>query len=375
MSVVAATVPALFWAGGLARVPSAVRVPERRPLCAALGAFAVALTVDIPSAYVGLDRRLGVPNVADLVEHVLGIIGVFALLRTLIGLTSPRTHRRRSDWTQVAMLAVAVSASAALFFAANPSVETARFTDRYGRLPLIAAYWSITIAYFGVSLVELASLVIKHSRHTRRIALRLGLRIVGVGVALGVVYSAIKIVELVLDQGVSADRVGDLAHSLDPVVLSLGAAVIGAGLLLPAVETVWTEAAARVSDRIALVRLRRLWLDLTAGVPAVVLGDGPSLWADLCGADASFRLYRRAIEIRDVYLAARSFESTLQLPQEHIDLLLSTLAAADADRNTHPASGVVDRQDVRRELRSLLELARIWRPVQGGSFLTRRVIT
>src|SRR5579875_1211603 len=142
-------VAVLFWAAGLARAPAAARNAERRPLCVALLAFAVALTADVPAVYVRVDGWVGVPNVADLVEHVFGMVGVFALLLTLSGLVDSDD---RSRWARarVAVLAVAVGASVGLFLAARLPVEATHFTDRYGHLPLIAAYWSITLAYFGV---------------------------------------------------------------------------------------------------------------------------------------------------------------------------------------------------------------------------------
>jgi hypothetical protein len=73
---------------------------------------------------------------------------------------------------------VAVAGCAALFFAASTKYEDSNFTDRYGRNPLVMAYWTITIGYFAIILTELARLVIRHSGRCQRTALRLGLRLV-----------------------------------------------------------------------------------------------------------------------------------------------------------------------------------------------------
>ena len=94
MTAAAIAVSILFWLGGLTRVPSAFRSPSRRPLCVALLAFAVALTFDIPPVYTGFDHAVGVPNLADLIEHSFAIVGVFALLRTLEQLTNSPSRRR-----------------------------------------------------------------------------------------------------------------------------------------------------------------------------------------------------------------------------------------------------------------------------------------
>jgi hypothetical protein len=130
-----------------------------------------------------------------------------------------------------------------------------------------------------------------------------------------------------------------LADRLDPLVLVVGATAIGVGLLLPVAETVWRSGGARVGDRIALVRLRRLWLDLTEAMPEVVLGARPTLWADVCGRDVSFRLYRRVIEIRYVGLAARVGEAAPALEPDRVEALLAGLAATDR-RNAETAQAV-----------------------------------
>lgn len=362
-------VPVVFWAGGLARAPSAIHERERRPLCAALVAFAVALTVNVPAVYVRVDGWLGTPNVADLVEHVFGMVGVFAVLVTLSHLgTRSGAHARRTwtawGWARLAVLAAAVGASVVLFLSARLPVETAHFTDEYGRLPVIAAYWSITLAYFGVALVELAQMVVTRGAQAARPALRIGLRIVGVGVILGVVYSAIKVVELVLDEDTQAGPIRHATDRLDPIVLVTGAIVIGAGLLLPAVDTTWHHIGAGVRDRAALLRLRPLWLDLTDAMPEVVLGERPSLWADLCGHDPAFRLYRRAIEIRDVALAVRVGEAVPTLAPDQVAALLAGLTGTDHANAPGTQVDVVgeDATDAGAELRPLLALARAWQP-------------
>ena len=334
-----------------------LRVRERRPLCVALLAFAVALTVDIPAIYVRVDGVLGRPNVADLIEHVSGMVGVCALLVTLssLGSRSSSASRRR---TRAAGLGGAVGVSAGLFFAARLPVEATHFTDRYGSLPVIAAYWSITLAYFGVALIDLAQVIATHGARARRRTLRVGLRLVGAGVVLGVLYSAIKLVELVVDEDSAAGDVRRAADRLNPIVLVTGAIVIGVGLLLPAADTTWRHAGVR--DRVALVRLRRLWLDLTEAMPEVVLGERPSLWADVCGREASLRLYRQVIEIRDVALAAQAGEPVPALSAERVAALSVGLATLDPAPEPTPSESDTGGQEAGDELRPLLVLARRW---------------
>ena len=348
MTAAAIAVSILFWLGGLTRVPSAIRSPSRRPLCVALLAFAVALTFDIPPVYTGFDHAVGVPNLADLIEHSFAIVGVFALLRTLEQLTnSPSRRRSRILWI---LPIVAIAGSASLFSAASPRYEDSDFTDRFGQSPLIMAYWAITIGYFAVILVELARLVIRHSGRCRRTSLRIGLRLVGAGVAVGVAYSFLKIAKETL--AVSHTNIHRYVGWVDSATLVIGGSLIGIGLLLPALDTTWTAAATQLSDRLALLRLRRLWLDVTEHDPDIVLDGRRSLMADLTTRDPSSRLYRRVIEIRDAQLVAQASPDAIKLPPHSVELLRTADLLDSANGQSDPT--------VRHELPALLELARVW---------------
>jgi hypothetical protein len=240
-----------------------------------------------------------------------------------------------------------------LFFASGATAEATDFTEHYGSNPFVITYWLITIGYFAVVLVELRRLVTRHSARCQRTALRVGLRLVGIGVTVGVIYSVLKIVQLILTAtGRSVARYVDW---LDSVMLIVGAALIGAGLLLPVLETAWTAAAKHVSDRLALLRLRRLWLDVTKPVPDVVLDGRRSLASDLVTSNPSYRLYRRVIEICDVQLAAETAPQTLHLPPASLALLERSKPTADDVGATEHA--------MRAQLSTLLDLARVWRTV------------
>jgi hypothetical protein len=347
---VGALAAALFWTAAFARLPASTQRSDRRPMCVALFLFAIALTLNIPEIYVRFDRLVGVANLADLGEHTIGMIAVAVLLYALRDLLPAGTVRQGHPRILMLLPAVAVVSSVALFFAADVSQEAPNFTDRYGHLPTIAAYWTITIAYFGLVLFDLASAVRTHRKRTPRRALRLGLTFVGFGVWIGVAYSALKIIELAMS-GVSRHPVVRVVKSIDPIALSAGGILLGAGLLLPALESTWTSAAKHLSDRLALLRLRALWRDLTSTMPGVVLGQRPSIWADVLGADASLRLYRRIIEVHDVLLALETagFPLPRDLPRGQAVM----------------GGGLHSPTDVRADLDALLELARVWPPTSS----------
>lgn len=351
MTTVSVSIAVLFWLGGISRLRSALRSPSRRPLCISLLCFAAALTFDIPGVYEAFDEHAGIANLADLVEHSFGIVGVFALLQTLEQLTDvgPGQHARIRRLAPGA----AVAACVALFFAASTKQEATNFTERYGSNPYVAAYWAITIAYFGIVLVALGRLAHRHSARCSRAALRTGLRLVGAGVGVGVAYSVLKIVQVVLAI-TRPTTAGNIAWVLS-LTLTVGAALMGLGLLLPALESAWTIAAKHLSDRLALLRLRRLWLDVTEAVPDVILDGRRSFFADLFTPMPSYWLYRRVIEIRDVQLTGANHE-----------LPAAGRPGIEADTSRAIASTSGNRLAVRDELGTLLELARVWHPAAGG---------
>ena len=70
----------VFWAAAVSRAPAARLSRPQRMLAASMAAFALAFTLDIPNAGSALDGAAGKVQLANLVEHLLGVVGV-ALLR------------------------------------------------------------------------------------------------------------------------------------------------------------------------------------------------------------------------------------------------------------------------------------------------------
>lgn len=280
--------PAVFWLAAAVKLRR-IAEPGQRPLALALVALAIGLTLDIPSAYVAFDRAVGVPNLANLVEHSFALLGVFLVLTFLEQVTG------RPTWTWGRSLAIAavLVAVCVLFFLASRRPEAFDFTRTFDDLALIKAYWIVTIGYFGLCLAALLRLAVGHARQAGRREVRVGFAAVGVGVVVGVAYSALKIAELLIT--------GDtrLLELLDGIALALGATLIGGGFLYPLAAGSVGDFRRKARARHLLVRLRPAWREAIARRPGVVLGHAPSLGADLIGRDPSFRLYRRLIEIQD----------------------------------------------------------------------------
>lgn len=280
--------PAVFW---LATAFKARRIADsdQRPVTLALLCFALALTLDVGPVYLAVDRLIGYPNLTNLLEHAFGLLGVFFLLTFLEQVSGRPTWTRLRTAAVVAVLA----ASAALFFAASPRPEAAAFTRTFGSVPLVKAYWMVTIAYFGLCLAALLRLALGHARRAHRREVRVGFTAVGAGVVVGVVYSLLKLGELFFENNT------DALELLDNVALVAGGSLIGGGFLYPVVVSSLNDFRRNVRARHLLVRLRPAWREAVARRPGVVLGHAPSLGADLVGRDPSFRLYRRLIEVQD----------------------------------------------------------------------------
>jgi Family of unknown function (DUF6545) len=314
--VVAALPPAVFWIGSLLRIRAARRSVPQRTLCFAVAMFAVALTLDVPAVYVAFDRLLGVPNLADLGEHICGVWGVAAILRLAQQIlvskepaTATATARASRVSYEVAAAGLATVALTVLFVLAPLPVEAASFTNAYGHLPEIAAYWMVTIAYFGFALAALGRLSLRYAGRAGRRSLRIGLRVLGGGVAFGVAYTLAKLAELAAAQ-LHADAARHVAVTTGHLLLWVGGLTMGAALLIPAFGRLRAVQRA-ASAYIALQRLRPLWTTLWGADPdilkqprrprAPLLRDLLSFW------QPGRRLYDRVIDINDGLMALRRY--------------------------------------------------------------------
>lgn len=305
-SVLLSLVPALFWAGCLLRLPAARRSGPQRTLCLSLAAFAAALTLNVPTVYLAFDRAVGVPNLANLAEHVLGVWGVAGVLRLARQLTATAAAGPVKHVVPAAGLATA--ALTALFVLAPTPVEAPSFTAAYGHHPEVVAYWMVTIGYFGAALAELARLSLRYAGRAPRPSLRAGLYVLGAGVVLGVAYSLSKLAELAARQLPRAGLAEHMAATAGHILLGVGGVAMGAGLLIPAFGPRLAAARQAAQAYVTLWRLRPLWETLRQANPHIVLGPPPTRREDLLSLrQLEPRLYRRVIEIRDGLLTLRPY--------------------------------------------------------------------
>ena len=305
LSLFAVTV---LWATVVAQFPSHRNVPLRRAVWSTMALLAAIGTLNLPAIGVRLDTVTGLPNLADVSQHLLAIcaatLGRYCAEQVLGG---PRRRARWSSWLQTALPAATVAALLVLFTlspARTHPTDTARFTDfpmQYAAHPGVFAYWLILVVYLGTAFVLIARPAWQYGRRAGRTPLGCGLVLIAAGMVAGLGY-------LVYGTAVVAARAagvsGPFIDTSAVIIQGLFGALIvlvALGSFLPA--SGYCPFIRRVAAYWSLRKLYPLWAGLCLAVPGIALDPVPA-WADrIDPRDLQVRLYRRVIEIRDGYMA------------------------------------------------------------------------
>ena len=322
------------------------RDPALRWLWLSLLFLALALTAILPPVYLGIDRLVGVANLARSLVNGLVMVASWAVQAFLFHVNYPDGEAlariRRVGWA----LAGALVLMAALFVLAPAGEETTDFIGRYGSAPFVLEYRFVFLGYLGLALGNIVRLAWRYAGIAGRPATRLGLRFVALGGIFGFGYVAHEVLR------VAAARFGFVHPFPDPhlVTNTLIAASVGlmlVGCTMPAwgprlgIPALYS----RVSQYRAYRRLYPLWLALYRANPEIALAPPPSALADtLSVRDLRFRLYRRVVEIRDGLLAlhpyhepwavdyARGLCQEAGLPSEQAEVVVEAASVAVALR-------------------------------------------
>ncbi len=305
ISVFAVTV---LWIAVLAQFPSHRNAPLRRAVWYTIALLAAIGTLDLPAIGARLDTATGLPNAADVAQHVLAItaatLGRYCAEQVIGG---PRRRTRLSGWAQTVLPAATVAAMLVLF-ALSPArthpTDTARYTDfpmQYAAHPAAFAYWLIFAVYLGTAFTLIAQLAWRYGRRAGRTPLGCGLVLIAAGMVAGLGYvgysTAVVAARAAGAQGAFIGTAPGIIQGLFGALIVL----VAVGSLLPA--TGYCPLLRRLALYRSLRRLYPLWAGLCQAVPGIALDPVP-VWADrLDPRDLQMRLYRRVIEIRDGYLA------------------------------------------------------------------------
>ena len=352
---------------------------EQRGTCAAIGLFALAMTLLFPPVYLLVDRLTGTPNASRLVANSLGMTSGWAIAP--VRLRALRRQNRPGPLGSGWLLVGAIAIEAVLFFSAHTQESVpGNFAERYAALDTILAYRVILMVYVGTVMAQLCWAGWQHRALTRTIQQRyrrFHSQLQTLGWGCGAAYALHEALLPLLERFGLALSV-EIHTGIEYVLLSgfvlllLGSGFISFGHWLVLYRT----------HR----RLYGLWHDLRRLVPNIVnnssfppanswLGDVLTL------SELEARRYGRVTEIADGLLALRHYAMSavvvqaLRLGQEAAlrpddlealgDAAIVTAAryAPDTRVATGPEAMYAARgsADLNRELQHFLRVARIYR--------------
>lgn len=293
--------------------------------------IAVAMTLNIDSVYIWIDRLLGGTNLATLISDGLLMVGLFFLGRGVM-----HAGRYRPGLVRFAVgvpaLFVALAAIITLFFFINRGGTTATFMLDLGAQPVAAFYSIISFTYCGIVLTAMLVLAIRQCASDIGIP-RLPAALLAVGSACGIALCIVVLIMDIAHVAGALDLMGTAALAYNPLtVLTFAFLCIGfAGQ--PALRFVKNRLR-RVKTDVLIAQLEPIWFQalrkhpgLSGALPETSRFDDPEA-----------RLHRQIVEIRDAMLdpKARLDVSASEIALlERAELhLLGDAASAKSDETT-----------------------------------------
>lgn len=304
---------ALCWGAAGWKAWTARRHPgpsSQDALWSSLGSLGAGLTLFSPPGYRGLYRITGIPNIAELAGHTFVLVSASQARSLLIYLEHPEPAPPSVRRQRGLLLLTVAGMTAAFRLAPVDQDSPGSFTRHYASAPWVAEYWAVFLLNLGGTLAATARQSRQLSAQTERPPLRQGLRLIAAGCWLGIAYFAHWGAYLVLRR--HGRELPALARSASRATAVAAVTAVVTGCVLPAAGPALQSqpAVRRLQQYRSLRRLRPLWRQVCAAVPAVALDPPAGRWADLRDVrDLEHRRYRRVIEIRDGWLALRPFMS------------------------------------------------------------------
>ncbi|WP_340377207.1 MAB_1171c family putative transporter [Streptomyces sp. SS7] len=323
------TLPAvLLWLVTAWRTPAAWRDSSKRALWTAFFALAVAMTLRLPFIAIPMDAALQVNNLSSLGKHLCGIVAAHAVLTFVHDMAQERAFGFKSSRVHLLVPVAASATIMALFFASPHPHEAVDPLTEYASDWNIAAYGVVWTAYLGAALVSASRLCWRWCRQPDAGLVGRGLRLIGMGTTIGIVYATHRAASLILQF---------LGHSLIPAATN---AAITDSLLSTALIFIVSGSTLPAAGRIRrwgrgyrdLLQLYPLWYCLTEAVPSVRLDPPRSRTSEtLHIRRVHDRLYRRTIEIRDAVLTLSDHAPSTLRDQARAHVQASGLIGAQAD--------------------------------------------
>ncbi|MGJ5755218.1 hypothetical protein FB563_3436 [Streptomyces puniciscabiei] len=290
MTVVKHAALILLWAVTAWRLPGAVRVTKQRALWLAFASIAAATTLGAPGVARSTDALIGIHDAATLGKNLLGIVASAAVLDFVISIARPAAAAGARRWL-IPATASTMAVLAGLFAVTPRPIESDNFfQSSLGSVPG-TAYCLVFLDSLGLAMAMCTWLFWGSGRHAGAGWLRIGLRLLGTGTALGAGYSLYRSVLMILGllrisvDGPRANRIADVIEYTAIALIIVGSSIPAMGALRRSVR-----------DWHALRSIRPLWASLTSAVPEVVLDT------HFLRPSPRVRLHRAVIEVRDAAL-------------------------------------------------------------------------
>ncbi len=197
MSAVSVVAAVAAWVVVLTRARASWRGPAslaRRALWVTALALAVAWTVRIDRVFASLDRVSGVPNLAQLLGDVAGLVTGAAILTVLVAQRETATAAARAARRLWVWLGALAAAMVTAFLVAGFTVETRQFTVAFAVQP---RYWAYEVPYLAAFVLIFGGLAVWAGRYARVASSRTltaGMTATAAGGVLGLVYVACRVV-------------------------------------------------------------------------------------------------------------------------------------------------------------------------------------
>ncbi|MEZ0070286.1 hypothetical protein ABIA32_006338 [Streptacidiphilus sp. MAP12-20] len=298
---------------------------ELQILCLSIATFAAPFVLASPAVYEGIDRVLGVPNIATLIIYMSVCICTTGWVALLMTWSSAQDKVRLRHRLLVGYSVATLIVMMVYFFLGNAgSVEhPIDFDVRFEAVPYISVFLLSYQLQFTVSKVLLVVLCHRYAKVVAdRVWLNRGLRTVMVGAVFGLGYSVPKIVNMVWDL-VGKSPLHTVSSLVAPMSASVCAALFSVGFTMPA----WGAGVARVRELSSVYRryqrIYPLWKDVTDHLPGIVLFPVTPRTTHWSLSNLWRLVGRQVIEVRDGKLAVRpKGDPEVEYTLHDIELLL-----------------------------------------------------
>jgi hypothetical protein len=318
-NVVFLTAAALILSGAAYKALGLRSQPTSRTVWFPLG---LALALRAPAIAGPFNDIAHVPYLSVLAGNSMTLICVCVMMSVLAYFTEPADHcSRRKSRLRVGYLVGALSCMTGLFVWSSLTSRHADFPDYRDARSL--AYVLIYVSYLGAGMADACQLCVRHAPHTASRYLRLGLRLVALGSALGTLYCVVYGYNTVAAY-ISLTPLGPpiLTLTLLPatacVLWIIGLTIVGWGPHL-------SECRERLADYHSYRKLGPLWRALAEVAPEAI----PS--QNMVGLTIGQKRYRRIIEIRDMILILRPYRDPVLVTGAAAAAKSSLAAAAAAE--------------------------------------------